>query len=63
MYIIKGLGKKKGGVILCCILVLVLLFLKKYMYVFKYINKNISIINKKNLGGIKCLKKMIFVND
>lgn len=63
MYIIKGLGKKKGGVTLCCTLALVLSFSKKYMYVFKYINKNTSIINKKNSGGIKRLKKMIFVND
>lgn len=64
MYLIKGMGKKKGGVTSCCTLALVLSFSKKYMYVFKYINKNTSIINKKNSGGIKRLKKkMIFVND
>lgn len=34
---------------------------KKVYVCFKYINKNISIINKKNLGGIKCLNKKWFL--
>lgn len=37
-----------------------LIIFKKVYVCFKYINKNTSIINKKNSGGIKRLKKKDF---